>query len=365
LSELKDLAFPLYLERRAAVQMAALFAILVVGWHIPLPGLDLDSIPKPYSLLDSAPTLFSIFALDLLPFFTVLAYVEIAKLAVPPLARWQGSSIRNARSLAVIVFVLSLAVAAWQGFGVLLAMSTGTMVRPDAIGFVPAGLATFIGSAALMIWLADNFGLPDLGGGFWPLMALVAIAGFPEQIYMLVNLIQVGQFSLRELLVVVLSLVAGLALVVFANRLLSQNVPAGGAAKTSILLWPSYLAGVVAGQALVLLPNDMPDWPFVAASFVETAYVALVTILIPVFVFAYAGRLLPSEVEEPERWPLPVLLAISAVQMVVFVGSWLLPISLGIPPIIYGGELLVVGTVMLALFTPSSRTPPFPASRRR
>jgi preprotein translocase subunit SecY len=297
LSNSKDLAFPLYPERRAAAQMAVLFAVLVVGWHIPLPGLDLDSIPKPYSLVDSVSVRFSIFALDLVPFFTVLAYVEIAKLAIPPLATWENASSWNARRLAIIVFVLSLAVAAWQGFGVLLAMSTGAIVRPDAIGFVPAGLATFIGSTALMIWLADNFGLPELGGGFWPLMALVAIAGFPEQIYMLINLIQVGQFSERNLLVIVLSLVAGLALVVFANRLLSRNVPASGAAKTSILLWPSYLAGVVAGHALVLLPSDMPDWPFVAASFTETTYVALVTVLTPVFVFAYAGRLLSSKVE--------------------------------------------------------------------
>lgn len=364
MSESKDLAFPLYPEPRAAAQMAVLSAVLVVGWYIPLPGLDLDNMLRSYLPQDSLSASFSIFALDLVPFFTVLAYVEIAKLAIPPLARWQNASSRNTRRLAIIVFVLSLAVAAWQGLGVLLAMSTGTIIRPDAIAFVPAGLATFIGSAALMIWLADNFGLPELGGGFWPLMALVAIAGFPEQIYVLVNLIQVGQFSERNLLVVVLSLVAALALVVFANRLLSRNVPASGPAKTSILLWPSYLAGVAAGHALVLLPSDMPDWPFVAASFTETTYVALVTVLTPVFVFAYAGRLLPKA-EGPERWPLPILLAISGVQMVVFAGSWLLPISLGIPPLIYGSELLVIGTVMLALVTPSSHTPPFPASRRR
>jgi preprotein translocase subunit SecY len=365
LSESKDLAFPLYPEPRAVAQMAVLLAVLVVGWHIPLPGLDLEGMLLSYSPQDSLSSRFSIFALDLIPFFTVLAYVEIARLAIPPLARWRNASIRNARSLAVIVFVLSLAVAAWQGFGVLLGLSTGTMVRPDAIAFVPAGLATFIGSTALMIWLADNFGLPDLGGGFWPLMALVVVAGFPEQIYALVNLVQIGQFSQRELLVVVLSLVAGLALVVFANRLLSRNVPASGAAKTSILLWPTYLAGVVAGHALVLLPSDMPDWPFVAASFTETAYVGLVTVLTPVFVFAYAGRLLPSKVKEPERWPLPILLVISGIQMVLFVGAWLLPISLGVLPLIYGSELLVIGTVMLALVTASSRIPPSPASRHR
>lgn len=244
-------------------------------------------------------------------------------------------------------------------------MIAGAIVRSDAIAFVPAGLATLIGSTALLIWLADDFGPPDLGGGFWPLMAMMAIAGFPEQFSVLANLFHVGQISERHLLFVVLSLVAGLALVAFANELLSRNVSASGVAKTSILLWPSYLAGVVAGHAQVLLPSDLDDWPFVSVPFVEMAYVAIVTVLIPVFVFAYAGSFLPLKDKGPERWPLPVLWAISAIQMALSVGTWLLPISLGIPPTASGGELLVIGTVMLALSAPSPHTPPSRASRRR
>ncbi|MDO9306434.1 MAG: hypothetical protein Q7T75_01020, partial [Mesorhizobium sp.] len=261
--------------------------------------------------------------------------------------------------------VLSLALAAWQGFGALLAMRTGTFIRPDAIAFVPVGLAAYIGSTALMIWLADNFGPPDLGGGFWPLAAMITIASFPERFSTLVNLFHIGQIPERELLVVVLSLVVGLALVVFANKLLSRNVSAGGVAKTSILLWPSYLAAVVAGHAAILLPHDMFDWPFVAVSFVEATYVALTTILIPVFVFAYARRFLRSKTDGPQQWPLPILLAISAIQMLLCIGIWLLPISLRIPPMTTGAELLVVGTVMLALVTVSAHTPPLPSSRRR
>ncbi|MBL8578998.1 MAG: hypothetical protein JNK47_17400 [Mesorhizobium sp.] len=357
------MAFQLIPEGRNAIQVAALSVVLAVGWNIPLPGLDLDHIPRPDSALDSITSLFSIFALDLIPLFTVLAYLEIAKLAIPGLDKWRNASTQNAGRLAIIVFALSLVVAAWQGFGVLDALSSSTIVRNHAIAFVPVGLATFVGSTALMIWLADNFGSPDLGGGFWLLMALMVVAGFPEKISYLVEVGQVGQNSVRQLLVVVLALVAGLALVVFVNKLLSCNVPASGVAKTSILLWPPYLSGVLAGHITYFLP-EMQDWPFVAVSFIETAYVVLVTLLIPVFVFAYAGSFQWSKVNGSERWPLPILLTVSGVQTVLFAGAWLLPIGLGIPPMTSGGELMVVGTVMLVLFVSLPHTRPPHASRR-
>lgn len=346
---MQDSTFPLYPERRALIQLAILSAVLLVGWYIPLPGLDLDSILQLNASLDSVSSRISILALGVTPFFTVLALLEIAKLAAPPLERWQSASARNARHLAVVVLVLSLALAAYQAFGVLVAMDTSAMVRRDALAFIPVGIATFIGATALIIWLSDNFGLSDLGGGFWPLMAIMVLADLPTQIASLVEVARIGQISGGQLLAVAAMLVAALAFVVFANKLLSANAPASGHARIPMLLWPSYLANIVAGYAIVLLPADMRDWPFVSVSFVETAYVAIVTLLIPVFVFAYAG-LLCARTKQTDRWPLPIVLAICAIQMVLYVALWLLPINLGIPPTIYGGELLVLGTVILALF---------------
>lgn len=356
------MAFPFLPERRTVIQVSVLFAIFIVGWHIPVPGLWIEDLPQSQSLLDSTSVLFSIFALNLTPFFTVLACVEIARLAIPPLARWQSASTWNAQWIAFIVFVSSLALSAWQGFGILVGLDAGGLVRPDAVAFIPVGLAAFIGSTALIIWLSDNFGLPDLGGGFWLLMAISIVAGLPEQIASLVNFAQVGQISGSQFMALVVSLLAGIALVIFTNRLVSENTVASGPARTSILLWPSYLAGVVAAYALPFLPQGLHSWPYGAVLFVETAYVAIMAVLIPVFVFAYARSFSSSETRG--RWPLPVLLAICAVQIVLCVGVWLLPVSFGLNPVISGSELLVLGTVMLALGAGYSHAPPRHASRR-
>lgn len=192
-------------------------------------------------------------------------------------------------------------------------------------------------------------------------MAIMVLADLPTQIASLVEVARVGQISGGQLLAVAAMLVAALALAVFANTLLSTNAPASGHARIPMLLWPSYLANIVAGYVIVLLPADMRNWPFVSVSFVETAYVAIVTPLIPVFVLAYAG-FLSSKPKQTDRWPLPIVLAICAIQMILYVALWLLPIRLGIPPIIYGGELLVVGTVILAVF--SARAQPRGTSRQ-
>ncbi|MEQ1951205.1 hypothetical protein [Mesorhizobium sp. CN2-181] len=327
--------------------MALLVVVMVIGWRIPLPGLDLDRA-RPYFLSGAALSNLSIFALGVFPLFTIMAYAETAKLAVPPLARWQTSSIRNARRLAMIVFALSLALAAWEGYGVLVALAGSEILRPET-GIVVAALASFIGCTALTIWLADDLGFPELGGGFWPLMAIPTLLDFPGQISELITMFRTRMTQGDQLLIVGLSLLAAILLVVFANLLLSRNGRASGIARTSIQLWPPYLASMVAGFATILLPAEMPGWPFVAPSFFEVAHLTMAVIFIPIFVFAYAHSFRLSQPDGSTCWPWPVLLAVAAIQIAVSIGAWLLPAYWGLPLSLSGGELLVVGTVMLAL----------------
>lgn len=327
--------------------MALLVVVMVIGWRTPLPGLDFDRVAHQFLSSDGAARL-SIFTLGLFPLFTILTYAEIAKLAFQPLARWQTSSIGNARRLAIIVFALSLALAAWEGYGVLVALAGGEILRPET-RIVLAALACFIACTTLTTWLADDFGFPDLGGGFWPMMAIPTLLGFPGQVYALGTMFSMRMIQGDQLLILGLSLLAAILLVVFANMLLSRNGHASGAAKTSILLWPPYLASAVAGFVVILLPTEVPDWPFVAPSFFEVAYLATTIIFIPVFVFGYAGSFRFTQSDGLRPWPTPVLLAAAAIQTILCVGAALLPLFWGLPLSVSGAELLVVGTVMLAL----------------
>lgn len=331
--------------------MTLMLAVMVVGWKIPLPGLDFDGVVQPYFLSGDAAVRHSIFALGLVPLFTILVYAEIAKLAVPPLARWQTNSIQNARRLATIVFALSLTLAAWQGLGLLTALAEIDVLRPET-GVALAALASFIGCTALTIWLADEFGFPELGGGFWPLMAIPTLLDFPRQISALSTMFSMRMMRADQLLILGLSLLAAILLVVFANLLLSRNGHASGVARTSILLWPPYLASAMAGFAIIPLPAEMPNWPFFAPSFLEVTHLAMTVVFIPVFVFGYARSFRLSQSDGLRPWPTPVLLAAAAIQIILCVGAALLPLIWGLPFSVSGAELLVLGTVMLALRGP-------------
>lgn len=320
--------------RRATLALAGLLSVLIIGWRIPLPGLDLHQLAQ-WQLSGDDVARYSIFALGAVPLFTILAFAEIAKLVVPPLARWQMRSVSNARRLGLTVAVLSLLLAALQGYGVLEALWTGKIARQEAVGFALVGLGTYVASAALMIWLADDFGIAGLDG-FWLLMAALVIASFPGQVSTLIALGEAEAVSNGKLLIYGLALVAGIALVVFANLLLTRNGVAEGIAGTSILLWPPYLAGIVASYALVLLPAEVPGWPFVAPSFVEVANLAVTVVFIPVFVFACGRSFRLLNPGGSRFWSRPILLVVAGIQITLCVSSWFLPMYWDLPVMISG-----------------------------
>lgn len=329
--------------------MALAIVVCVIGWRTPIPGIDLDQVMRWYGTSGSFPGTLSIFALGVIPLFTILAYAEAAKLAFPSLIRWQADSTRNTRHMALIIAVLSLVLAAWQGYQVLIAVGGSNIVRLAAVGFVPAALATYIACTALTIWLADWLRFPALGDGFWLLIAVSFVAGFSDQAAALIDRLRMEAMSTNQLLIVGLSSVIAIGLAVFANLLLSMNGSASGGEKTSILLWPPYLASVAAGFAFVLLPTEMPGWPIVAPSFGEIANLALIVVLVPLLVFAYAHSFRLSRGDGQQLWSTPVLLTLTVIQIVLCFGAALLPALWNLPLSLFGGEFLVMGTVMLAL----------------
>lgn len=341
---------PLVPKREAIAAIALVLIVFVLAWRIPLPGLDLDQLAEWETVSDDVAARLSILALGVTPLFTILAYVEVAKLALPPLARWQARSTRNAQRLTLIVVALALLMTAMQGYGLLMGLEQSGIVRRDVPGFMPTGLASLIAVIALLIWLADRYRFADLGSGFWLLMMVPFLADFPSQAFSLIDRFRTGVISGGQLLIVGLLLLAGIAAVVFANLLLSRNGSASAAAKMSILLWPPFLAGIVAGYAFLLLPTEMPSWPFFAPSYFQIAYLAVIVICIPIFVLAYAR----VHTGGSHDWSMPVLLVVTAIQIGLLAADSLLPTYWDLPLVSPFSSLLVMGTVLLALRRPAA-----------
>ncbi len=86
---------------QSVVPVTAAVIVVLVASQIPLPGIDTSVLAEQaiYSP-NGALARFSIFALGIMPLFTVLAHVEIAKLVFPSLARCQIAFSGNVFGLA-------------------------------------------------------------------------------------------------------------------------------------------------------------------------------------------------------------------------------------------------------------------------
>lgn len=183
--------------RRSWFRLAALMLLLVLCWLgsvIPLPGLNQEGVaslfgPYGHGMLRQL----SIFALGLGSLLTALAYLEIAKLLFPGLARWQGASADNMFRLNDYVRLAAVAIALFQAYGVAVALQQGPyLVAESQGGFVLVAIATLLGGCALLWWLVDRITLLGFGNGFWLAWVAGIVSGFPRDIVQLADLTRTG-----------------------------------------------------------------------------------------------------------------------------------------------------------------------------
>ncbi|WP_312798496.1 hypothetical protein [Tianweitania sp.] len=340
------------LRREAILGVTLVLLVVSIGSHLPVPGLDLTRIGEEYGeSTSSMMARLSIMALGVLPLYTVLLHVELFSLIIPPLARWRGNP-QNAGRLDLIVVILALLLTAFQATGLLFAMQESSLVRPDSVAFVPVGVASFVASTAVLIWLAKMIRLPSLGSGFWLLLVLPGLVGLPQEIASWIDLVRTGAASAAELLILVLYIVGTIALVVFVRAVVfagARRHYVDRAAAAAMMLWPIFVATTAAGYLIIPLAliSEEPDALLRAIPF---AAPILAMILIPLIAYAYARLFFLKRLNEDQRKALmPVLLANAGAQVIVFAAGLILSRSLQLPFSLTGSTLIVLTMVMLAL----------------
>ena len=100
----------------AALPLAAALAIYLMGLWIPIPGVDPERLDDHDGFMGGGSIrTASIFALWTGPLLVAIVHVEIARLLIPPLARWQAASARNAQVLVAITGLIALLMTLAQG----------------------------------------------------------------------------------------------------------------------------------------------------------------------------------------------------------------------------------------------------------
>ena len=238
---------------RWAVTLAGL-AIYWLGLRVRLPGVDADAASLAY------PADFgrlSIFCLGVRPILYALAVVEMARLAIPPLARWAAASSVNSGRLWRGARILAFAMAGVQALAVATALETpGDVVASPGPMFRLGVVGTVVGATAFLVWLAGVMTERGVGDGLLILFAAPFVAHLPAAAGDAAGLVKSGDASAWAAgSLVALVLAAVLVLVVRVWR-------AGG--RRAVDIWPPVLGAIVL-QALttayLVVGSPLDDLP--------------------------------------------------------------------------------------------------------
>jgi len=155
--------------RRWAVTLGGL-AVYGLGSRLWLPGLDPEAAARLAFPVSSADL--SIFAVGVRPILFGLAFVEMARVVLPPLARWAAGGPGRSELLWRTARVFALALAASQAMGIARAVEGLDGVAPSPGPMFRLGVVvTIVGATAFLIWLARVMTERGVGDGLMLLFA--------------------------------------------------------------------------------------------------------------------------------------------------------------------------------------------------
>jgi preprotein translocase subunit SecY len=272
------------------------------GCQIPLPGLDLDSFGGPGGPTRSFERI-SIFAVGVVPIFSVLIVVEIAKLACPALGRWEAADAKKAALLHRVAQIAALVIAAFHGLAMAhaLAAVSGLVADPDWT-FDAGIVATIVAATALLGWLGELVTRRGVGNGFWLLLVAPYLAGLPSEVLTALGLQRIGAINLSSLYgVAIYFLLAIFVVVALARTRAAPGAHGSGEGAMdracSVDVWPAVLAkyvGVFLITALVLGLNKSINTSVFAVG--NALHAMLTAVLIAGFAFMRA-RFRPGDVD--------------------------------------------------------------------
>lgn len=316
--------------RRVLFTLGALLAYRF-GCHIPLPGIDTAELRNLSANLSIDNV--SLFALGVTPILSALLIVELIKLLIPPLGRWEAADARNARLLQNVIYGLALLLAVFQAYGV----ANGLYGIPRLIsepGWEPYIAGSMVAGTMLLGWLGDRISRQGIGSGFWLLAITPTLLKLPVVAAVGVEGWRQGVASADVLAMALVFVVVAVALVATLGSARYEGVtpPANRASGADfIAVWPPLFAIYLSNFAVAL-------WSLPAGSVVHLVLIAFL-----IFAFSWLQSL-GEPLEAPAWRPAWIILLI---QIAVCVGGEVLTHMQMLPFIVSGSWLIVVVAVAM------------------
>ncbi|MBR0739113.1 preprotein translocase subunit SecY [Bradyrhizobium liaoningense] len=303
------------LARRIAFTIGALL-LFRLGTQIPVAGLNLSS----YSPVLDFISRLSLFALGLIPYLTAAILIRLLSVVWRGLNSLERSGERGRRKIARATLGITLALAAFQAYGIASTLTTipGLVRNPDG-WFVATATASMVGGVFVLVWLSEQITRYGIGNG----LAVILSAGFlvtiPRDVAGIVGLVQSGEISGHLVLghavfwiviVAVIVLVEGARRNIHvefgARRVGTRQLPARGAVLPIKLNSAGFLIPATVAPWIFFLPLAFAglilgaDHPLVAAAYQhlqtgQPVQVILVSLAVFVLAFIYTAYVVDPE----------------------------------------------------------------------
>ena len=271
--------------RRRLVFLLLALVVYRLGAHIPVPGIDpaqLQQLFKGQSggilnlfnmFSGGALSRFTVFALGIMPYISASIIMQLMTYVVPSLEAIKKEGEAGRRKITQYTRYGTLLLALFQSLGIALALeqSPGLVISPG-FGFRMTAVVSLVAGTMFLMWLGEQITERGLGNGISILIFAGIVAGLPNALAGLFELVRTGSMSIVVSLFIMLLVVAVTFVVVFvergqrkilvnyAKRQVGNKVYGGQSSHLPLKLNMSGVIPPIFASSIILLPATIVGW---------------------------------------------------------------------------------------------------------
>jgi len=218
----------------------AIIVVYRIGAHLPVPGVDTDAVK---TLKDQAQqsgalgflnlfsggalTSFAIFALGIMPYITSSIIIQILGVVIPKLEQWQNQGAVGQRKITQWTRYLAIIIALVQGTGLAYIYGTGRggatffgsgapqikLLLDTSVPRVSLVVLTLVAGTALLMWMGELITQRGIGNGMSILIFCSVVSGLPSGYY---TILQEGKTAV--FIILIMLSIATLVAIVFVEQ---------------------------------------------------------------------------------------------------------------------------------------------------
>ena len=267
--------------------MFLLLALVVyrIGAHIPVPGIDPTQLEQLFnsqqgSILNlfnmfsgGALERFTVFALGIMPYISAAIIMQLMTYVIPTFEQLNKEGESGRRKITQYTRYGTLGLAIFQSLGIAVALeSTPGLVLEPGFGFRITALVSLTAGTMFLMWLGEQMTERGLGNGISLLIFAGIVAGLPNALGGLLELVRTGAMSIiiSIFIVAVVVLVTYFVvyvergqrkiLVNYARRQVGNKVYGGQSSHLPLKLNMSGVIPPIFASSIILLPATVVNW---------------------------------------------------------------------------------------------------------